>query len=69
MPKKTEKIIYENETNGVKAIEIFNPADETTAYVVRHGLKEMCPTSDKSFALIFAKGYERGLAEGKKLKE
>jgi len=58
------KIIYENEILKVTVEEL---ADST--FIVRHGKKEMCPTSDKTLALIYAKGYERGLAEGKKLSE
>ena len=63
MTKIKEKIIYENKNNNVLVIEFDN------GFIVRHGLKEMCPTDDKSLAIIYAKGYERGLAEGKKLSE
>jgi len=54
---------YENKNTGV-TVE-FNKDEQ---FVVKHGLKEMCPTTNKSFAIMYAKGYERGLAEGKKLK-
>lgn len=58
------KIIYENEVLKVTVEEL----DDNT-FIVKHGKKEMCPTEDKTLALIYAKGYERGLAEGKKLSE
>lgn len=62
---KNEKIkFYENKNSGV-AVE----QNEEGQFVVKHGLKEMCPTNEKSLAIIYAKGYERGLAEGKKIAE
>jgi len=63
MPKNKENKIYENKVLGVSVQEINGE------FTVRHKLKEMCPTADKTLALIYAKGYERGLAEGKKLAE
>lgn len=58
------EIIYKNEIMKISVEE-----SPEFGYIVKHGKKEMCPTSDKSLALIYAKGYERGLAEGKKLVE
>ena len=55
------KILYENE---VLKITVEESSDNT--FIVKHGKKEMCPTEDRTLALIFAKGYERGFAEGKK---
>lgn len=72
MPKKELKVIYENKTLGVIVEEAIIDGPEDTkkdGFIVKHGLKEMCPTEDKTLALIFAKGYERGFAEGKKDKE
>lgn len=57
-------IIYEGDNTGV-TVELT----EENIFIVKHGLKEMCPTEDKTSALIFAKGYERGLAEGSKITE
>jgi len=59
---KKEKIIYENKILKVLVIE------DAKGFKVKHNLKEMCPTEDKTLALIYAKGYERGLAEGTKKK-
>lgn len=58
------KIIYENTILKITVEELLD-----NTFIVRHGKKEMCPTEDKTLALIYAKGYERGLAEGKKLNE
>ncbi len=55
------KQLYNNETIGVSVEQL-----EDQTFIVKWGKKEMCPTEDKTLALIFAKGFERGLAEGKK---
>lgn len=72
MAKENKKVFFENKGFNLTVEEkpiVLEDETEQPAFIVRHNLKEMCPTTDKSLALIYAKGYERGLAEGKKLVE
>lgn len=64
MAENKNTVVYEGDNTGV-TVEL----NEDNIFIVKHGLKEMCPTEDKTLALIFAKGYERGLAEGAKINE
>lgn len=64
MEEAKNTVVYEGDATGV-TVELT----EKNIFIVKHGLKEMCPTEDKTSALVFAKGYERGLAEGAKINE
>jgi len=63
MAKFKNIIIYKNDVLGLTVEQTSKES-----FIVKHGKKEMCPTEDKTLALIYAKGYERGLAEGTKKK-